>query len=460
MLKTDNAVLHAAYEAWSAGASLRRLRRRHKDYTYGRQWDDLVTTSTGQTLPEGEFSRRNGRSPQTNNLIRQLVKNIVGRFRNRVAQEGAPSDARLAQCAALNCLDEIDARMLEEFLISGCALQRVTTERRPMHPRPQVWVDNVSPDRFFVNRYSDPRGWDIELVGMLHDMSLTECLMRYSHGDAERRRRIARAYEQVASGSPQTLQVGAPPCSDAFTEGEPGRCRVIEVWTLESRETLRCHDTATGDYFLAEGATAALPPRIRTRAETTLVWQYRFFAPDGTLLDSGRSPYRHGAHPFCVKMFPMTDGEVHSFVEDIIDQQRHINRLLTLIDYIMSHSAKGVLLFPTSIKPREITWDEIVRQWSNVNGVIPYLPNSDARPEQIVSHGADAGAHQLVRLEMELIDRISGMSSATRGESASAAEGSAHFADRLTNSLMSQLDIFETFDAFRRERNRKIAGSF
>ena len=36
-------------------------------------------------------------------------------------------------------------------------------------------------------------------------------------------------------------------------------------------------------------------------------------------------------------------------VEDIIDQQRHINRLISLIDFIMGSSAKGVLLVPDNV---------------------------------------------------------------------------------------------------------------
>ncbi len=39
--------------------------------------------------------------------------------------------------------------------------------------------------------------------------------------------------------------------------------------------------------------------------------------------------------------YPMIDGEIHSFVEDIIDQQHNINWLMTLNDRMLSQAAKG-----------------------------------------------------------------------------------------------------------------------
>ena len=58
---------------------------------------------------------------------------------------------------------------------------------------------------------------------------------------------------------------------------------------------------------------------------------------------SGRGfPHRHGSHPYVMKAYPFFDGEIHSFVNDMIDQQRYANRLITLYDWVMRASAKGV----------------------------------------------------------------------------------------------------------------------
>ena len=54
--------------------------------------------------------------------------------------------------------------MLEEFLISGCAIQRIGMRR----PSSQPIIDNISPSDFFVNPHRDPRGNDIEQIGEAH----------------------------------------------------------------------------------------------------------------------------------------------------------------------------------------------------------------------------------------------------------------------------------------------------
>ena len=180
---TDNIekhVLEAARDAYAAQGDLRRRRMRYKRFTYGDQWGDIVRDSRGALVREGDLMAAGGRPPLTNNLIRRLVKTIVGRWRT-MAVESRRYDAP-ALYARLNSLAELDARMLEEFLISGCAIQRVSRENR-VPAGSAVWVDNVSPRDFFVNAFSDPRGHDIRLVGMLHEMTPVELAARFGRKD-------------------------------------------------------------------------------------------------------------------------------------------------------------------------------------------------------------------------------------------------------------------------------------
>lgn len=462
------AVFVAARSAWCACAGMRERRRRYKDFTYGRQWGDLITAPDGTVMTEGEYASLGGKVPLTNNLIRQLVKSVVGRYRHVMASE-KESAGECRESARVNCLDEMDSRMMEEFLISGCAVQRIVRERRAGHGACLVWVDNVSPERFFVNRYMDPRGWDIELVGMLHDMSLREAVMRFGHGDPELAARIAAVYSAIDGGA---AAVGAgEPEEAAFTTAASGRCRVIEVWALESRAVLRCHDRLRGRFFVVDGACSPAIDRINARRaagdaaaidvrpDTAVEWRCYMFAPDGTLLHSFLSPYPHGSHPFAVKLYPMTDGEVHPFVEDVIDQQRHVNRLITLIDHIMSYSAKGVLMFPVDQKLPEMSWGEVGDRWSRCNGVIPYIPTGDELPTQMHTTGGDAGAHALLSLEMKLFEQISGVSGALSGRTPGGINGKGLNDSLVENATIALLDIFETFGSFRAERDTKLRNS-
>ncbi len=468
ILRRGAAVFGASRRAWDGCSMLRARRRRYKDFTYGRQWGDMITTPAGARMTEGEYAAHSGKVPLTNNLIRQLVKSVVGRYRHLMAMESREPDSSGSRVRRVNRLDELDSRMMEEFLISGCAVQRVVSERRPCIAAPdcRTWVDNVSPDRFFVNRYMDPRGWDIELVGMLHDMSLREVAMRYGHGDTRRIDRIAGAFSAIDSGA--VTLTGDDDAAAEFATAAEGRCRVIEAWALETREFLRCHDRSRGECFAIDAAGAEALGRINgrrrkegvagidSRPDMATEWRCYIFAPDGTLLDTFLSPWAHGSHPFAVKLYPMTDGEVHSFVEDIIDQQRHVNRLITLIDHIMSYSAKGVLMFPVDQKPPEMSWRDVVNQWSRCNGVIPYIPTGDDPPTQMHTSGGDAGAHELLNLEMRLFEQISGVSGALSGRRETGTNGKDLNESLVENATIALLDLFESFGSFREERDMKL----
>lgn len=167
-------VLHAAYKAWMAASGLRQARLRNKRFTYGDQWGDLVKDHLGRVMTEGEHLASQGCNSITNNLIRQVVKTIIGRFRSQyINQDNAPKAQRTVRQD--NELDELDSRALEEFLISGCCIQRVDTTHRPGEGE-RVRVDNVNINKMFVNSLNDSRSWDCELIGQLHDLSIAGLL--------------------------------------------------------------------------------------------------------------------------------------------------------------------------------------------------------------------------------------------------------------------------------------------
>lgn len=457
--------LQLAHAAYVAGNDLRERRRRYKRYTYGAQWDDPVVGPTGDVVTEGELAAANGNRPLTNNMIRQMVKCVVGNFRNGM-HEPMPEGVGVAEEVAVrNALDELDCRLLEEFLISGCAVQRIVSEHRMSGCG--VWVDNVSPDEFFVNAYRDVRGLDIELVGMLHSMSRRELLMRFGGESGAKAIWLNGLYDRVQGGA--AAAVGRDGKSDFFTAA-PGRCRVIEVWTLESRNIVKCHDRMNAvTYSISPGQAAAVrkinaergkerKETIEMCARTTMRWHCRFYAPGGELLDEYDSPYAHGTHPFMVKMYPLIDGEVHSFVEDVVDQQRYINRLITLMDHVLGSSAKGVLLFPIDQKPDGMSWREIGALWANTNSVIPYhRSGTGVEPRQVVNSGEHSGAHQLLDIELKLLQQISGVSGALQGQLGRGDSSAALYEAQTRNATVALRDLLDTFNGFRQLRNIKIA---
>lgn len=457
----DINLLDAAHRAYRAGATLRANRCRFKDFTYGRQWGD-VDEYSGGGRSDGERAAASGRRPLTNNLIGRLVKTVVGRYitdhRDRLTEQ--PSDATMD----MNSMDELDSRLLEEFLISGCAIQRIVPEERPAGAG--IWVDNVNPCEFFIDRMKDPRTTDCELLGMLHSMSRAEVICRFGHGDSDRIARLIQIYGTETS-LPAELGAGITESTDFFT-ASAGRCRVIEVWTLDYTDSLECHDRLTASYY--EAGVDALPkleqtnrrraeegvPEVTWRRTQRMKWRCRWLSPDGYVIDEHDSWMADGGHPFVLKFYPLTDGEVHPFVEDVIDQQKYVNRLITIIDNVMSTSAKGVLLFPERQLSDDYTMRDVAAQWARFDGVIKYkgLANTP-EPHQVVTPTANTGAYELLALEMKLFEEVSGVTGALRGNGGSMTSAQLYEA-QIRNASATLADLYAAFSNMRRQRNRRI----
>ena len=454
-------LLNRAFRAWTGAADFRSRRERYKRYTYGRQWDDIVTYPNGTSVTELDLARQNGKQPLTNNLIRRLVKSVVGKFRSGLADEEAESEA-LAALSRANALPELDSRLLEEFLISGVAVQHISVDSGGLR------VDNVNPTQFFVNPSLDPRGNDIEFIGSFADVSLTEVLRRFAKGDRNRARRLREIFTLAEPLSVRDEFGMSIVDDDSFFHPADGRCRIYEIWSLEGVERLRCHDPLTGDYYaMPVGGEAALVrenrrrekagrPAVNFKWEVAQEWRCRFVSPSGALLDEYAAPAEHNTHPYVVKFYPLTDGEVHSFVEDVIDQQRYVNRLITLIDHVMSSSAKGVLLFPEDQKSQRQSWEEVARAWATYNGVIVYRPKANMpTPQQVVTNASNIGAYDLLALEMKLFEDITGVTDALRGKEAQAGASATLYRQQTQNAITALADIFETFKSLRATRDAK-----
>lgn len=470
-----------ARRTWERGADFRQRRDRYKRFTYGDQWSDPVAMPDGSTVTARVMALKHGKEPMTNNLIRRMVKCVVGRFRMMVEDNDSTeagtkgtSGTREVESAVYerNSLDEMDSRALEEFLISGMTVQRVAEDTRP--GRAGLRVVNVNPTRFFVNNFTDPRGDDIEMVGMLHDLSRGAAVMRFAGGSRARAREILELYDRLDDSCGERL-LGMPGAmgGDFNHSDENGRCRVLEVWTLESRESIKWHDPLNGKCGMEHGGNVGwIDSENRRRSAKGLrtidnvlthatTWHCRWLAADGTVLDEYDTPYAHGSHPFVVKLYPLTDGEVHSLVEDVIDQQIYINRLITLMEKVMSSSAKGVLLFPKGQKSSDISWEKIGAIWASPDGVIPY-EGFDGMPEpkQLITNGGDYGARDLLTLQLKMIEDVSGVSNALLGRSSGGGNvGYERYESEVRNATVAINDLLLTFMNFRRERDRKILAS-
>lgn len=476
MNRKDMALLFEARNYWDRLGGFRQTRNRCKRYCYGDQWGDQIMVD-GRLMREEHYIRSQGSEPLKNNLIRRLVKHVLGLYRaqeqpgsdrkNDAVSDSAASPAAKDEMTALlqavrreNCADELDIRMLEEFLISGLAVQRKTGGFR--HGRAGCWTDNVPPDHFFVNsEMSDCRGWDVECVGEIHDMRLDAACETFarSSGDVRRLADIYSAADYRERMRTMLADWGqGHGTADFFFPSSSYLCRVVEVWHRVRRPGFLCHDREDGhlrwmDAMLAEEEADTASDKIWTVSDE---WHYAYLSPFGDVLAEGVSPYLHGSHPYVFKAYPFIDGEIHSFVADVIDQQRYTNRLITIYDWVMRSSAKGVLLVPEESIPEGYTLADVADEWARFNGVIAVKTRNGAMmPQQISANAVNIGINELLQTQLSFMEDISGVTGVLQGKQQNVGVSGTLFEQQTHNATLSQLDLLDTYRQFISEGKKK-----
>lgn len=484
-------VLMEANYYWNQMSDFRQERERNKRYTYGYQWDDIVTVNEDgciKKMTEGEYIKKQGNVPLKNNMIRRLVRNVVGVFRSqskeptctardRDEQKLGETMSTILQCnRQLNRMNEVDARTMEEFLISGFIVHRNSYGWR--NGKEDCWTDYVQPNNFFIdNNMRDFRGWDVSCLGEVHDISFGELCEQFaqSPGDYQKLHDIyAFATDrEVISTTMASFGYSNNNDTDFLVPRDYGRCRVIEVWRKEQKPRYRCHDYQNGDIFKinvedydyyvtqvnkermelgrANGMEDDEIPLVEADWFMDDYWYFYYLSPFGDILKEGETPFEHGSHPYVFKAYPFIDGEIHSFVADVIDQQRYTNRLITLYDWVIRATAKGVLLIPEDCLGDHDP-QEFADAWTQVNGVIVFKPSKSGQlPTQIAANATNIGIGELLNLQLKFFEDISGVNGALQGKPGYSGTSAALYNQQTQNATTSLLDLLEAFSYFVRD---------
>lgn len=128
-------LLMEAQHYWNCMDQFRKDRERNKKYCYGDQWSDVIEVD-GCTMTEETYIGKQGNIPLKNNLIRRLVRNVLGVYRSQSKEPTCYARDRdehklgetmstILQCnMQLNEMSEMYARTMEEFLIGGLVVHR------------------------------------------------------------------------------------------------------------------------------------------------------------------------------------------------------------------------------------------------------------------------------------------------------------------------------------------------
>lgn len=478
-------ILMEAQYYWNQMEDFRKDRERNKRYTYGFQWDDMICVD-GKSMTEEEYIKSQGNVPLKNNLIRRLVRSVLGVYRSqskeptctardRDEQKLGETMSTILQCnMQLNRMPDVYARSMEEFLISGFIVHRKSYGWR--NGKEDCWTDYVQPNNFFIdNNMRDFRGWDVSVLGEVHDISFGQLCEQFASSPQEYRElrdiyKWAARKDYIATYAERFGYSRLENYDFLFTS-EPGRCRVIEIWRKEQKPRYRCHDYLNGDIFkideedYAQVVLAENEERMRMAKEVGMpeeevplikatwfvddYWYFYYLSPFGDILREGETPYEHGSHPYVFKAYPFIDGEIHSFVADVIDQQRYTNRLITLYDWIMRASAKGVLMMPEDSLPDGVSIDDIAESWTEFNGVIVYRPSKSGKvPEQVANNSTNIGIAELLNMQLKFFEDISGVTGALQGKPGYSGESASHYNQQTENATKSLLDLLECFSCF------------
>lgn len=493
-------IIFRASRAWDCLYKFRQERERNKRYMYGDQWGDKVEYC-GRQITEEEYIRMQGNIPLKNNLIRRLARTVMGVYRNQnktpvcIARDreeqrlGETMTSMLEYNSKINEKKELDARMFEEFLISGLAIQKESYGLRGK--RQDCWTDNINPNFFFMDgTMNDVRMNDVTIIGELHDISFGQLASTFAHSNADIQR-LQEIYKnarnrEMLEGYLDTFRRNTADLVSFLAPYNLSLCRVIEIWTKEQRKALWCHDYLTGDAYIDSYASLNdIEKENRSRMEDNRMkdmqgnylldesgeirlqmpvdqiplieyeyiienyWYYRFMSPFGDVIEEGESPYQHGEHPYTVRAYPFIDGEIHPFVSDVIDQQRYINHYIILNDFIVKSSAKGVLVIDESSIPDDMNLEDIAEEWTRFDGVIKLKLKDGAKPPaQLANQNKVAGLQDMITLQMQLMDDISGVHGALQGKTAASGTSGLLYQTQANNASTSIIDLLEFYSGF------------
>lgn len=491
----DVLLLQRACNYWNSLSDFRNRRERNRKYYRGDQWGDKVyDPDKCEYVTEEELIKSHGKVPLKQNQIRQLIKNLLGQYLTDTSKTSVVSHKRSNQQEAemltntiqyglqINRCNDLDTRNFEEFLLSGAAAWKSLYNFIDKYQREDLWINNCQiPNMFFTPNLKDVRMVEMDLVGEFYDLYLKDIICSFAR-TPEDEERLKRIYAHVIDPNISISATNALSSSfsdnqDFYVPTQPDKGRVFEIWERRVGWKLRCHDWAKARYFVADskdkkiidnenlqrlsdaaaqGVDPKIVPLITYETKMQRFWYVKYLSWTGEVLFEQESPYDHKEHPYSLLLYPLVDGEVWGFVEDIIDQQRYINRLVTLLDFIIGSSAKGVLLVPADAIADDFDLDKISEEWTKFNGVIKIKLKPGAQvPRQISANSTNVGIHELLNLQLKFMSEISGVSSAIQGQKSDSGTPASLYAQETQNSTLNSKDYFAAYASAKTDRDWK-----
>lgn len=499
--RVDTELYARCEQAFNNGEDIRRNYERIHTYVFEDQWGDVIHWKGGE-ITEREYIQRKGNVPLQNNIMISIQNSIVGLYTKQSGEPNCFAVRRDAQWLSdmmtatiqKNWQNTGQLLMLKkafgEYLDGGVAIARETIKE--VNGQKYAWTDHISLNHAFWEAGDDVRMSDLRLIGVLHEVAPGElygqfCNKQYGWTVEE----INRVFDIEDTDGHRYYRSAGIQHNDrqkldyiSFdSPSDNSLCRLIEVWTKETKTRYKCHDPlaqnadeveyrvevkdiafvkAQNEMRIQQYLEVGVPEEEWALIEYELIedeyWFYTFMAPDGTVIADGETPYEFKSHPFTITLYPYVNAEVHPFMGNIIDQQRYINRLIIMHDMAARSAAKGLTIFPIENIPDGMSKEDVAEEMTEYDGLLFIQTNKlnpNLRPEVITASAVQIGTQELLQMELNLARDITNVSGALQGKTPSAGTSAARYNQETQNATTSLEALMHDFTSFTESIARK-----
>lgn len=500
----DLHLLKRCSDLWENLRDFRARGARANRFAYGDQWGDLIEVN-GKVMTQGEYLRRQGNVVLQTNQVKSKVDTIVGvlvkeqnepvcKARDRKEQQyGEVMTTALQANCNKNKVQDLYEMFMKDICLRGLAVAYESyDDYSGPDRRLDSWTKYCNPNMVFLDsEMTDPRFWDMTVIGQFFDLSFEELTARFAKSEKDYAiLRDIYASQAHIFREPDLWDITDRHSAEDFANfDEPQdttKCRVYEVWTKETKARIRLHDTNAGTEEIIDADDTAYRKLVREENKRRKAmakqagwsdemtpyitgdgygvdesdrngffidsfWYCRFLATDGTILWEGESPYAERTHPFTIMAIPFIDGKIVGYVNDAIDHNIAMNRAVILHDWLLRSQAKGVTVVPKAIVPDDISFEDFARSWTSIDDMvfIDMKPGQEGMMPKVFYGSAQTfNVSELLNTYSKLMDNSTAVSGAIQGRTPYAGTSGSLYAQMTANSstpLAALLQQFHTF---------------
>ena len=488
-------------------SELRKKWKRAQDFVMGRQLEEKIEWN-GRKITIREYMELQGMPILEYDVISDKLISLVGLVRQQRATASCTAvdpneedyisffNEYLRQNDNNNNRQEMDARLFYEFCVYGFIGMSTVWDRR--NGREAIFNDKVDIFKLAVPPFFKPDLSDIEIFGIGHDLTWREILAKFTDGSDGQAQQLNEIYLQTQThyspeqGYQATGEAQLTGLDDFLHSSIQGKYRVIEVWTMESRQSLWVHDWDKSDAgFMPMGVQDELDAENESRKRANVMmdenglpildengeemyyvdpkelnlieyepqmetfWYRRYITPNGYLLDARESPYfvlrdgyRCSIQPYSFLAYPCLQGEVKSLIMRMENNQRTLNHYMMMINFVVANGAKGTLLVDDASVSDKVSPEENRRNYNKTNGEYHWDSSKGGeKPEVLMNKSIPAGVEFMINFAKTMAAEGSGVQGALQGVHRNTS-GKQYQLERESAST-SVTDFVESFNCFK-----------